>query len=110
LGALDFGARPTDDEGKVQLVISDRRYGEYPMLVSYPGDGNHQPIRTEARVNFGARPAPSLPEDGVLIAPGFSPAIGLPFLFFYGGMWCVFAYCLGYLVIWRTHRVRQETR
>jgi molybdopterin-containing oxidoreductase family membrane subunit len=110
LGSLNFGARPTDDEGKVQLVISDRRYGEYPVIVTYTGDGAHQRIVSEARVNFGSRPASALPEEGVLISPGFSPAIGLPFLCFYGGMWCVFAYCLGYLVIWRTRRARQEMR
>ena len=110
LGALNFGSRPTDDEGKVELVISDRRYGEYPVIVNYPGDGSHQPIHNQALVNFGPRPAPALPEEGVLIAPGFSAAIGLPFILFYGGMWCVFVYCLGYLVIWRTRRVRQQMR
>ncbi len=107
LGKLDFGARPTDDEGKVQLVVHDRRYGEYPVEVTYPGDGAHQASRGQVRVNFGPRPATALPESGVLISPNFSPEIGLPFLCFYGGMWCVFGYALGYLVIWRMRRERR---
>jgi hypothetical protein len=35
------------------------------------------------------------------------PAIGLPFLFFYGSMWCVMAYVVGYLVLVRMRRERQ---
>jgi len=76
------------------------------VIVSYGGDGSNQPIRTEAIVDFGARPEPALPSVGVLVGPGFSPEIGLPFLCFYGGMWCVFAYCVGYLAIWRMRQVR----
>jgi len=107
LGALDFGARPTDDEGKVQLVVRDRRYGDYRVDVVYPGDGVHQRSRGQTLVNFGPRPAAALPEAGILISPNFSPEIGLPFLFFYGTMWCVMGYALGYLVIWRMRRARQ---
>jgi Ni/Fe-hydrogenase subunit HybB-like protein len=110
LGEIDFGARPTDDEGKVQLVVRDRRYGQYPVSVLYRGDGVHEPTRSVAMVDFGRRPLPALPEAGVLIGPGFSPEIGLPFLMFYGSMWCVFAYAVGYLVVIRMRRVRAEAR
>jgi hypothetical protein len=108
LGALDFGSRPTDDEGRVVLEIRDRRYGEFPVLVSYAGDGAHQPIQSETRVGFGPIPAATLPESGVLISPNFSPAIGLPFLFFYGSMWFVFAYC-GYVIVVKMGRLRRAS-
>ncbi len=106
LGELNFGVRPTDDEGKAELTIHDRRYGAYPIVVAYGGDGEHQPTRSEALIDFGPKPVPALPAEGVLIGPGFSPAIGFPFLFFYGSMWCVFAYCVGYLVVVRMRAVR----
>ena len=32
---LKFGNRPTDQEGRVQLVIHERRYGKYPVEVSF---------------------------------------------------------------------------
>lgn len=107
LGTLDFGKRPTDDEGKVQLVVRDRRYGQYPMDVVFQGDATHPPSQGRVLVDFGSRPAPALPEGGVLISPNFSPGIGLPFLFFYGGMWCVMAYVVGYLVLVRMRRERK---
>jgi hypothetical protein len=108
LGTLDFGKRPTDDEGKVQLVVRDRRYGQYRMDVAFQGDASHPPSQGQVLVDFGSRPAPALPEGGVLISPNFSPAIGLPFLFFYGSMWCVMAYVVGYLVLVRMRRERQR--
>ena len=110
LGWLDFGARPTDDEGKVAVVVRDRRYGSYPVSVGYSGDGVHQPSLGETIVDFGIRPAAALPEGGVLTSPTFTPEIGLPFLLFYGSMWCVFAYALGYLVFWKMREARQESR
>ena len=73
------------------------------------GETGYQPARMETAVDFGARPAPALPESGVLISPGFSPAIGIPFLLFYGGMWCVFAYAAGYVAIYRIRRSRDTT-
>lgn len=106
LGKLDFGSLPTDGEGKAQLIVRDRRYGRYPVSVAYPGNDTHQASIGEVLVDFGPRPAPSLPEAGVLISPTFSPAIGVPFLAFYGMMWCIFAYVVGYLVFWRMRRER----
>jgi hypothetical protein len=110
LGTLDFGKRPTDDEGKVQLVVRDRRYGQYRMDVAFQGDSTHPASQGQVLVDFGSRPAPALPEGGVLISPNFSPGIGLPFLFFYGSMWCVMAYVVGYLVLVRMRRERQRSR
>jgi hypothetical protein len=107
LGTLDFGRRPTDDEGNVKLVVQDRRFGQYRMNVSFQGDQSRRASQGEVLVDFGPRPTPALPEGGVLISPNFSAAIGLPFLFFYGSMWCVFAYVAGYLVLWRMRRERQ---
>ena len=106
LGKLDFGNLPTDGEGKAQLIVRDRRYGQYPVSVAYQGDDTHRASIGEVLVDFGPRPAPSLPEAGVLISPTFSPEIGLPFLAFYGTMWCVFAYVVGYLVFWQMRRER----
>jgi hypothetical protein len=108
-GTVDFGSRPTDDDGKVSLVIHDRRLGSYPVTVSYSGDSSNTPIRAQAVVDFGIRPKPALPASGVLVGPGFSPEIGLPFLCFYGGMWCVFAYCVGYLTLWRMRLLRARS-
>ena len=107
LGTLDFGRRPTDDEGRVKLVIQDRRYGQYKMNVTFPGDETRRASQGEMLVDFGLPPAPGLPEAGVLISPSFSAAIGLPFLCFYGSMWCVMAYVVGYLVFWRMRQERQ---
>jgi molybdopterin-containing oxidoreductase family membrane subunit len=104
LGRLEYGARATDGDGKVQLIIRDHRFGQYPVDVAYGGDDDHQTSHGVVMVDFGPRPAPGLPDSGVLIAPTFSAAIGLPFLFFYGSMWCVFAYVFGYLVFWRMRR------
>jgi len=110
LGTLDFGRRPTDDEGQVKLVVTDRRFGQYRMNVNYQGDETRHASQGEVLVDFGPRPTPALPEGGVLISPNFSAAIGLPFLCFYGSMWCVFAYVVGYLVFWRMRKERQARR
>jgi Ni/Fe-hydrogenase subunit HybB-like protein len=109
LGKLDFGNLPTDGEGKAQLIVRDRRYGRYPVSVAYRGDDSHQESIGEVLVDFGPRPAPALPEAGVLIGPTFSPAIGLPFLAFYGSMWVVFIYVVGYLMSWRMRHERLRT-
>lgn len=108
LGALSYGSRPTNDQGKAQLVIRDRRYGKYPVEIVYPGDDDHAPSRAQIFVDFGPRPNPSLPAQGILISPHASAAIGIPFLVFYGLMWVVFSYAFGYLILWRMRRARTE--
>lgn len=108
LGVLKFGNRPTDQEGKAQLLIRERRYGRYPVAVAYGGGKGHAASRGEILVDFGPRPAASLPREGVLITPYPTAGIGVPFLFFYGIMWVVFSYVFGYLVVWRMRRARAQ--
>jgi len=104
LGLLKFGNRPTNQEGEAQLVIHERRYGRYPVEVTYAGDETHATSHGETLVDFGPRPAPSLPKQGVLISPYPTAGIGIPFLFFYGMMWLVYFYAFGYLVLWRMRK------
>ena len=100
-GLLQYGSRPTNEEGKVQLTVRDRRYGKYPIQVAYDGSDAFGATRSEIVVDFGTRPSPALPKEGVLITPYPTAAIGLPFLFFYGLMWVMFFYAFGYLILWR---------
>ena len=88
-------------DGDARLVIRDRRYGQYPLVASFRGDDEALAAQAQVAVDFGARPAPALPEAGVLIAPYLTANIGLPFLMFYGLMWVVFAYAFGYLILYR---------
>ena len=105
-GLLPYGNRPTNEEGKARLVIRDRRYGQYPIQVVYAGGDAFAETRSQIPVDFGSRPSPALPKEGVLITPYATAAIGLPFLFFYGMMWVVFFYAFGYLILWRMRRSR----
>ncbi len=100
-GVLRYGGRPTDGTGQAQLLVRDRRFGRYVVEVRYDGDDAYAATRSEVVVDFGPRPPPTLPHEGVLIAPYPTAAIGLPFLLFYGAMWAAFAYAFGYLVLWR---------
>ncbi|MBI1939972.1 MAG: hypothetical protein HYS33_00535, partial [Acidobacteria bacterium] len=104
LGTIKFGNRPTDQAGQAKVLIRERRYGQYPVTVAYSGDDLHAVSRGETLVDFGPRPAPALPAEGVLIAPYATPAIGIPFLVFYGIMWVVYVCAFGYLVLWRMRR------
>lgn len=106
LGTLSFGSRPTNDQGKAQLLIRDHRYGKYPVQILYEGDDAHASSRAQTIVDFGARPDPALPSEGILISPYASAAIGIPFLVFYGLMWVVFFYAFGYVVLWQMRRSR----
>jgi molybdopterin-containing oxidoreductase family membrane subunit len=103
-GTLPFGSRPTNEEGKAKLLIRDLRYGIYPIQIAYGGGDAYQASRAEIQIDFGTRPAPALPPQGILIAPYATPAIGIPFLVFYGVIWAVFFYAFGYLVLWRMRR------
>lgn len=106
-GNVQYGSRPTNEAGKAELVIRDRRYGTYPVTVSYRGDDSFAGNTAEMLVDFGVRPVPALPKAGVLIAPYATPSIGLPFVLFYGSMWVVYAYAFGYLILWRMRRPSQ---
>jgi len=104
LGTLAFGSRPTLADGKAQLVIKDRRYGTYPVQVVFRGDEEYAPATFDVTVDFGVRPAPSLPRAGVLITPYATPYIAAPFLLFYGAMWVAFIYAFGYLILWKMRK------
>jgi Ni/Fe-hydrogenase subunit HybB-like protein len=107
-GSVQYGNRPTNEEGKAELILSDQRFGQYPILVSYGGSEAFAETRAQMLVDFGSRPAPALPRAGVLIAPYATPAIGLPFILFYGTMWVIFFYAFGYLILWRMRRSGKE--
>jgi hypothetical protein len=109
LGNLSFGSRPTLADGKVQLIIKDRRYGTYPVQVAFRGDEEYAPANFNISVNFGPRPSTSLPSTGVLITPYATPSIAVPFLVFYGIMWVAFVYTFGYLILWKMRRVPRDT-
>ena len=109
-GELLLGRRPTDEEGKARLVVRDQRRGKFPIRVLYSGDDTYRTSNAETVVDFGSRPAPALPRQGVLISPYPTAAIGLPFLLFYGSCWVAFFYAFGYLVLWRMGQVRTGLR
>ncbi len=103
-GTVAYGSRPTNEQGKVQLTINERRYGQWPFEVGYDGGEGYEATRAEIQVDFGSRPAPALPAEGVLISPYPTAIIALPFLLFYGTMWVVFGYVFGYLILGRMRR------
>jgi Ni/Fe-hydrogenase subunit HybB-like protein len=107
-GFVQYGSRPTNEQGKAELILHDRRSGTYPVLVSYGGNEAFGSNRAQILVDFGARPAPALPTAGVLITPYATPAIGLPFVLFYGIMWVVYFYAFGYLIFWNMRRAGRE--
>jgi hypothetical protein len=104
LGTLAFGSRPTLADGRAQLVIKDHRYGTYPVQAVFRGDDEYAPATFNISVDFGARPAPSLPRAGVLITPYATPYIAAPFLLFYGAMWAAFLYAFGYLILFKMRK------
>ena len=90
-GKLDYGNRPTNAEGKAEFQLQDRRYGQYPVEGTYTGGDKFAAAHAVTSVDFGPRPEPSLPSEGVLITPYPTAGIALPFLFFYGThVGCVF--------------------
>jgi len=106
-GNLSYGNRPTNADGKAEFLLQDRRYGQYSVEGTYNGGDKFAAAHGVTSVDFGPRPEPSLPSEGVLIAPYPTAGIALPFLFFYGLMWVVFFY-VGYLIIWRLPQIRGQ--
>ncbi|MEW6208966.1 MAG: NrfD/PsrC family molybdoenzyme membrane anchor subunit [Acidobacteriota bacterium] len=102
-GKLDFGIFPTNEEGKAILMLRDKRYGAYPVRGVFEGDNTYGASEVVTDVDFGPRPAPSLPSEGVLISPDASLSVLIPFLIFYGSCWVVFLYA-GYIAVWRMRR------
>jgi Ni/Fe-hydrogenase subunit HybB-like protein len=106
-GNLSYGNRPTNAEGKAEFLLQDRRYGQYSVVGIYNGGDKFAAAHGVTSVDFGPRPEPSLPSEGVLITPYPTAGIALPFLFFYGLMWVVFFY-VGYLILWRLPQIRNR--
>ena len=106
---LEFGSSPTNEEGKVQLVIKDRRCGQFRVKAAYAGNDAYTPITAETPADFGPCPSPSLPASGILITPYPTPAITLPILSFYGLTWAAVLYSLLYLAFWRIRRSGEGT-
>lgn len=102
-GKLKLGLFPTDENGKATIKLNDKRYGKYRITANFRGDDAYKASSGAAEIDFGTRPAPSLPSEGVLIAPYSSFIVALPFLIFYGSCWVVFFY-VGYLTMWRMRR------
>lgn len=105
-GVVQFGSRPTDARGIARLTIADRRFGAYPVRAVYAGDEEFAAASNETLVTALPRPEPGLPREGMLISPTATVWISLPFLFFFGAMWLVFAYSFGYLILWRMRSTR----
>lgn len=105
-GTLDYGSRPTDEEGKARFPVKDRRYGRYPVECVYEGGPDFSGVRASASINFGNRPAPSLPSEGVLITPNSPAVVTLPFVGFFGFTWLVFLYVGVYVLFWRLRLIR----
>ena len=103
-GVIQFGSRATDASGIARLTITDRRFGAFPVRAVYAGDEEFAAVSHEMIVTGPPRPEPALPREGMLISPTATAWISLPFLFFFGGMWLVFSYSFGYLVMWRMRR------
>ncbi|HXQ26963.1 MAG TPA: NrfD/PsrC family molybdoenzyme membrane anchor subunit [Candidatus Acidoferrales bacterium] len=107
-GKLDYGSRPTNAEGKAQFSMQDRRYGQYPVEGTYDGGAEFAAAHAVTSVDFGPRPEPSLPSQGVLITPYATAWIGLPFLGFFGLVWAVFIYIGVYLLWFRLPQIRKQ--
>jgi molybdopterin-containing oxidoreductase family membrane subunit len=106
-GKLDFGSRPTNGEGKAKFLIQDKRYGQYQVESTYEGGDKFAAGYASSMVDFGPRPEPGLPAEGVLITPYATAWIGVPFLVFFGLIWSVFFYIGIYLLFWRFPQIRK---
>ena len=107
-GTLNYGTRPTNADGKVQFPLNDRRFGHCAVDVAYAGGDQFAPAHASTVVDFGARPDPSLPSQGVLITPYATAAIGVPFLAFFGATWLGFVYIGVYLLWIRLPQIRKQ--
>ena len=103
-GKLKLGSFPTNEEGVATVKIDGKRYGAYSFTASFVGDEEYLPATATAIVDFGAKPPPALPKEGVLIAPYPTFSIMFPFLLFYGSCWLIFAYAFGWLILGKMRR------
>lgn len=102
-GSLALGTRPTDGDGKAVFKVAGRRYGRQDLTVTFGGDDDLASASAAGSFEVTPRPAPALPDVGVLITPYPTFWIAAPFLVFFGAMWIVFIYT-GYLIFWKVRR------
>jgi len=102
-GALSLGNRPTGADGVAKMKITDHRFGAYAVSASFSGDDIAAGASNSLEVTAAPRPAPALPEQGMLITPYPTFWITLPFALFFGSMWGVFVY-IAFLVR-RVHKI-----
>lgn len=107
-GILDFGSRPTDEDGHATFLVKDKRYGQYPIECTYEGGTDFAAAKATASVDFGPRPEPSLPAEGVLIGPKSAAVIAIPVLGFFGFSWFVFLFVGVYILFWRLPQIRKR--
>lgn len=107
-GELKLGSFPTNDQGAAKMILRDKRLGKYPLTVNFKGDDDYMSVETTVSIDFGNRPLPALPAEGVLIGSGPALIVGLPFLAFYGSCWIVFVYCLGWLMIVKMRNCKSD--
>lgn len=107
-GSLSLGNRATGADGVAKMKITDRRLGPYTVQASFSGDESAAGASNSLEAVAASRPAPSLPEQGMLITPYPTFWITLPFALFFGAMWAVFVY-VG-LVVWRAKKLGSLTR
>ncbi len=107
-GELKLGSFPTNDKGEAKVTLKDKRLGKYPLTVIFKGDDDYRAAETTVVIDFGNRPMPVLPAEGVLIGSGPALVVVLPFLAFYGSCWIVFFYCLGWLVIIKMRNCKSD--
>jgi hypothetical protein len=91
-GTLSLGNRPTGADGVAKMKITDHRFGAYTVSASFAGDDSAAAAANSLEVMAASRPAPALPEQGMLITPYPTFWITLPFALFFGSMWAVFVY------------------
>ena len=103
-GMLKLGPFPTNAEGKAVMIFRDKRFGVYPLQASFDGNATYRASEAQVEIDFGNRPPPSLPNEGVLIAPYPTFLVAFPFLLFYGSCWVAFVYALGWLAFWKMRK------
>jgi hypothetical protein len=91
-GNLSLGNRPTGADGVAKMKITDHRFGAYTVSASFAGDDRAAGAANSLEVMAASRPAPALPEQGMLITPYPTFWITLPFALFFCSMWAVFVY------------------
>lgn len=107
-GELKLGSFPTNDKGEAKMTLKDKRLGKYLLTAVFKGDDDYMPAETTVEIDFGDRPMPTLPTEGVLIGSRPALIVALPFLAFYGSCWIVFFYCLGWLIIVKMRNCKSE--